>query len=393
MQKNTAIVVLLLSIVVLAAVPARAQLIVPSYERHQPFVFCNATPQGDELSVPFDLINHGSTVITVDSALAAGDTTDFYANFIVGSDVRYLNPVLWKYINEKVLNPGDVFFNSFFFTPKSAGDKHLTVTIYYHDTAAAFTTQCSLTFHAIGGPSGFGFLSSLTDTIRYADSLHFSSITYDRGVVKDSVTIIDTLAVGDTYRAAMEGEKRLDLTTCGATTVTLINAVTDTPDDSFAVISPTVPHDLASGDSTLVDYIYVSRNAEVPYRVATITFHTNDGQTATVRLILVKPKPSAVDDGGSHDERGGAATAISIDGAPNPFTGSTTLHVALPRAANARLSIVDGLGREVAVLIDGPLEAGARDLQFNAEGLPVGLYFARLSVNGEARTYRLINVR
>lgn len=47
-----------------------------------------------------------------------------------------------------------------------------------------------------------------------------------------------------------------------------------------------------------------------------------------------------------------------------------------------RLSIYDLLGREVAVLVDGPLAAGWHTAQFEAGPLPSGVYVARLSADG-----------
>lgn len=59
---------------------------------------------------------------------------------------------------------------------------------------------------------------------------------------------------------------------------------------------------------------------------------------------------------------------------PNPFNPSTTLRFGLTEPGWARLTIVDVLGRQVATLVDGPLSAGYHQVQFEASGLPSGIY-------------------
>jgi hypothetical protein len=78
---------------------------------------------------------------------------------------------------------------------------------------------------------------------------------------------------------------------------------------------------------------------------------------------------------------------------PNPFNPSTNLSFSVERTAAARLAVYDLLGREVAVLVDGMVEAGAHMATFDAGALPSGVYFARLSSEGRSATQRLLLVR
>jgi hypothetical protein len=70
--------------------------------------------------------------------------------------------------------------------------------------------------------------------------------------------------------------------------------------------------------------------------------------------------------------------------APNPFGERATIGVSLPSAATLRIALMDVLGREVAVLADGPREAGRHDVTVDGALLPAGVYVARFWVNGEA---------
>ena len=64
--------------------------------------------------------------------------------------------------------------------------------------------------------------------------------------------------------------------------------------------------------------------------------------------------------------------------APNPFSGVARFTLAVREAQAVRVEAFDALGRRVAVLHDGPLDAGdAHALAFDGAGLPAGLYVVR----------------
>jgi hypothetical protein len=90
----------------------------------------------------------------------------------------------------------------------------------------------------------------------------------------------------------------------------------------------------------------------------------------------------------------GAAVALASGAvAPNPFAGRTQISYEVASAAPVRLSVYDALGREVAVLVDGPQEAGAHTATFDARGLAAGTYVYRLVVGSEVRTGRMTLAR
>ncbi|MCB1059811.1 MAG: T9SS type A sorting domain-containing protein [Calditrichaeota bacterium] len=63
---------------------------------------------------------------------------------------------------------------------------------------------------------------------------------------------------------------------------------------------------------------------------------------------------------------------------PNPFNPSTEIQFSLPVQSNVRLTIVNMLGQEVAVLASGRYSAGTYNATFDGANLPTGLYFYRL---------------
>ena len=76
---------------------------------------------------------------------------------------------------------------------------------------------------------------------------------------------------------------------------------------------------------------------------------------------------------------------------PNPFNPQTSIRFGLPRTGNVKLVVVDMLGRTVSVLVDGSLQAGTHEVEFDASSLPSGTYIYRLEAEDVAIT-RLLSL-
>jgi hypothetical protein len=63
---------------------------------------------------------------------------------------------------------------------------------------------------------------------------------------------------------------------------------------------------------------------------------------------------------------------------PNPFNPTTTIAISMPISEPVRLSILDVLGKEVALVFSGKLSAGVHQFTFTGNGLSSGLYFYQL---------------
>src|SRR5690606_18976751 len=79
--------------------------------------------------------------------------------------------------------------------------------------------------------------------------------------------------------------------------------------------------------------------------------------------------------------------------APNPFGQATTLRFDLPEAGPVRLVVYDVLGRAVARLVDGEVEAGFHAVVLDGRGLASGPYVVRLEAGGAAAVQRITLVR
>lgn len=75
---------------------------------------------------------------------------------------------------------------------------------------------------------------------------------------------------------------------------------------------------------------------------------------------------------------------------PNPFNPGTMLRFEVGEAANVTLDVYDLTGRLVSRLLSGAVAAGSHEVRFDAEGLPSGLYLARLNGDSQSDLLKMI---
>jgi hypothetical protein len=80
---------------------------------------------------------------------------------------------------------------------------------------------------------------------------------------------------------------------------------------------------------------------------------------------------------------------------PNPFNAGTIIGYRVSGIGDrvVRLAVYDMLGREVAVLADGPMAPGSYKVEFNGENLASGVYLCRMTAGGQVATRKLILLR
>jgi hypothetical protein len=75
---------------------------------------------------------------------------------------------------------------------------------------------------------------------------------------------------------------------------------------------------------------------------------------------------------------------------PNPFNPSTKIEFQIPDAAFVKLTVYNLAGQEVANLLNAYRPAGAYSIEFDAGGLPSGIYFYRLVVGNNTMMKKMI---
>ena len=78
---------------------------------------------------------------------------------------------------------------------------------------------------------------------------------------------------------------------------------------------------------------------------------------------------------------------------PNPVRQQATLRFETPEPMEVQVAVYDLLGRQVATLVDGRLDAGRHTEQFSASSLAPGMYFVRLRAGDRTQTRKLTVVR
>ncbi|MFZ0391483.1 MAG: T9SS type A sorting domain-containing protein, partial [Calditrichia bacterium] len=78
---------------------------------------------------------------------------------------------------------------------------------------------------------------------------------------------------------------------------------------------------------------------------------------------------------------------------PNPFNPATTITFALPQAAHMNLEIFNLQGRRITILLNENLPAGRHQIQWNAEGLPTGVYFCRMRAGNFSEMKKMVVLR
>ncbi len=89
----------------------------------------------------------------------------------------------------------------------------------------------------------------------------------------------------------------------------------------------------------------------------------------------------------------GTAAATVTGAYPNPFSGETAVRFAVEQATDVNITVYDVMGRAVAVLVDGTVEAGQHEAVFNGSELASGVYVYRLEAGAEVQTGRLTLVK
>jgi hypothetical protein len=75
---------------------------------------------------------------------------------------------------------------------------------------------------------------------------------------------------------------------------------------------------------------------------------------------------------------------------PNPFNPTTTIRYDVPTNNWVTLKVYDILGREVATLVNQMESPGYKQVTFNANALPTGVYTYRLTAGSFVQTKKLI---
>ncbi|OGU77132.1 MAG: hypothetical protein A2W11_11295 [Ignavibacteria bacterium RBG_16_35_7] len=75
---------------------------------------------------------------------------------------------------------------------------------------------------------------------------------------------------------------------------------------------------------------------------------------------------------------------------PNPFNPTTVISWQLPISGYVSLKVYDVLGNEITTLVNEEKPAGSNEIEFDASGLPSGIYFYKLQAGNFVETKKMI---
>jgi len=78
---------------------------------------------------------------------------------------------------------------------------------------------------------------------------------------------------------------------------------------------------------------------------------------------------------------------------PNPFNAQTNFNFSLPVASHVTLTVFDMLGRQVATVVNGAMNAGSHNVNWSAEGLASGVYMYTLNAGDFSQSKKLLYLK
>jgi endo-1,4-beta-xylanase len=91
---------------------------------------------------------------------------------------------------------------------------------------------------------------------------------------------------------------------------------------------------------------------------------------------------AALEGVGGFEEQEGSVSELRLYNTPNPFSSKTSICFEIPEKSYVDLKIYNLFGQEISTLVSSDIEAGRHKIEWNADGLPSGIYFCRM-VAGE----------
>ena len=75
---------------------------------------------------------------------------------------------------------------------------------------------------------------------------------------------------------------------------------------------------------------------------------------------------------------------------PNPFNPTTTIGFGIQNKSNVKITILNAIGEEVAVILNEEKDSGYHTVEFNAANLPSGVYFYQLQAGSFVETKKMV---
>jgi DNA-binding beta-propeller fold protein YncE len=161
-----------------------------------------------------------------------------------------------------------------------------------------------------------------------------------------------------------------------------VQTIAITADDKYAfVVGPLDKSIISLADNTVIQSFSAGGNS-----VACATDGSRFYVTIDTTVRVYTRAISGVTD------RTGTST-LRARSYPNPFLNSTSISFTTPERGPVQVTIVNLLGTEVARVFSGELEAGKRTFTWDARGMPPGIYWCEVRMNGNVERAAVLKSR
>lgn len=167
----------------------------------------------------------------------------------------------------------------------------------------------------------------------------------------------------------------------------------DNPPGDRRNVIVSAPFTLAPGETRTVDFTLLFAQGEDHLDSIAELRVASDAVQALYDNGDLFPLPTVDAEADPLEGLPGEIQMVAFPNPTGPSSTAATVRYQLPASADVRIVVFDVLGREVAVLDDGPRGAGEHEAQLATVGLPSGLYVVRLTTDTSTRTRRLTIVR
>jgi hypothetical protein len=141
------------------------------------------------------------------------------------------------------------------------------------------------------------------------------------------------------------------------------------------------PYSLANGETLVVGFGIVAGN-----NLADLQANTDIAQSIWDSVIV---DPTSVDYGEVFFPK-----EITLEqNYPNPFNPTTSIRYTLSNRQFVTIKVYDVLGTGVATLVNEEQSTGSYEIEWNAAGLPSGVYFYQLITKGYIETKKMLIIK
>jgi hypothetical protein len=128
--------------------------------------------------------------------------------------------------------------------------------------------------------------------------------------------------------------------------------------------------------------------------IFTFSFFSSADQASTLRIRQTGELPPPPPDGETSNSGSQIPHQFTLEqNYPNPFNPSTVIRYSLPVNSAVTLKVYNVFGQKIATLVNGMEDEGVKSVNWNAGGVPSGMYYYQLQTQTFTDTKKMILIK